>query len=131
MKFLLDTHIFLCWTGQPGKLSSETIATMSDPAVELFLSTASTWEITIKASLGRLELREPLRAIVERETTRNGLRLLPITFEHTQEVASLPQLHRDPFDRILIAQAVVEGAELVTGDAAVGAYSDAPVRLVS
>ena len=87
--------------------------------------------MTIKASLARLELWDPLRAIVERETSRNGLRLLPITFEHTREVASLPQLHRDPCDRILIAQAVIEGAERVTGDAAVGAYSDAPVRLVS
>ncbi len=130
VKLLLDTHIFLWWTVEPEKLPEDAMALIGDPTAQILLRAASTWEIRIKADLSRLELQEPLRNIVEREISANGFRLLPITFEHTERLFPLPPLHGDPFDRILIAQAVAEEAELVTTDAAIRAYPGVPVRFL-
>lgn len=128
MKLLLDTHLFLWWTVEPEKLPKGAMELIGDSTAQILLSAASTWEIRIKTALGRLELREPLRTIVEREISQNGFKLLPVTFEHTERLSSLPLLHRDPFDRILIAQSIAEEAELVTTDPAIRAYPDIPVR---
>ena len=130
MKLLLDTHIFLWWTVEPEKLPDGPVQLIGDSTAQILLSAASTWEIRIKADLRRLELREPLRNILEREISRNGFKLLPITFEHTERLFPLPPLHGDPFDRILIAQAVAEEAELVTTAAAIRAYPGVPVRFL-
>jgi PIN domain nuclease of toxin-antitoxin system len=122
MRLLLDTHSFLWWTGAPERLPSSVRAALLEPANQLYLSAASSWEIQIKTALGRLELSRRLRSIVEREISRNGLRLLPITFDHTQHLGGFGRLHRDPFDRILMAQAVAEEMTLVSGDTQVHRY---------
>src|SRR5215213_8615896 len=105
MNFLLDTHTFLWWDSDPGRLSAPALAALRDPANEVWLSAASVWEMVIKAQLGKLSLRQP-RA--------NGLQLLPVDAAHVLGVEGLPTFHNDPFDRVLVAQAKAEGADLVS-----------------
>lgn len=127
MRLLLDTHVFIWWDGEPEKLTQAMIFAMQDPANTLGLSTASIWEMQIKAQLGKLTLRRPLREIVESQQTTNGLEMLPVTAEHVYALDSLPAHHKDPFDRLLIAQANAEGMVLVTADMIFSSY---PVRLL-
>jgi PIN domain nuclease of toxin-antitoxin system len=122
MRLLLDTHAWLWMIARPERLSAEARARLEDPGNELFLSAASAWEISIKYRLGKLELPEPPERLVPSRLARDGVIPLPVTVDHALRVAALPDLHRDPFDRLLVAQAQLEGLVLVTADPAIAAY---------
>jgi PIN domain nuclease of toxin-antitoxin system len=126
MRLLLDTHAFIWWDSDPSRLSAPALAALRDPANTVWLSVVSIWEILIKAQLGKLSVRLPLPDIVAQQQA-NGLQILPVTLPHSLALEGLPPLHKDPFDRLLIAQAVVEGADLVSADRVFVQY---PVRLV-
>ena len=117
MKLLLDTHAFIWWDSDPAKLSPTALALCSDPANLLVLSVTSLWEIQIKRQLGKLDLRLPLVEIVAHQQETNGVAVLAIAQAHVLALEDLPTHHRDPFDRLLVAQAVVEGATLISADA--------------
>lgn len=116
MKLLLDTHTFLWMSLDDGQLSQMTRELLSDTANELFLSPASYWEIAIKISIGKYTLTEPLAEFVKSELVANDLKLLPIKIDHAAEVTRLPFHHKDPFDRMLIAQSLVESIPIVGCD---------------
>lgn len=128
MKLLLDTQLLLWAAGAPDRLSARARRLLADTNNELLFSAASMWEITIKNSLGRDDFRVEPR-VLRRALLDNGYIELPITTEHAVNVDSLPPLHKDPFDRLLVAQALVEGITLITADAAVASYRG-PVRKV-
>ncbi|WP_323990443.1 type II toxin-antitoxin system VapC family toxin [Nguyenibacter sp. L1] len=128
MKLLLDTHLLLWAAGTPDRLSVEARALLEDPDHSLVFSAASLWEITIKAGLGRADFRVDPH-LLRRGLIENDYTELPITSQHAVAVSGLPNLHRDPFDRLLIAQAMVEGFLLLTHDPLVQAYPG-PVRAV-
>ncbi len=128
MKILLDTHLLLWAAGEPRKLPAAALALIDDQAHQLIFSAASLWEIAIKNSLGRNDFRVDAR-LLRRGLLDNGYLELPISSEHAVATDSLPPLHKDPFDRILIAQAVVEGITLLTVDPAVARYKG-PVQKV-
>jgi len=119
VKLLLDTLLLLWAAGQPERLSVAARALLDDPANELLFSAASLWEIAIKRGLGRDDFRVEPR-LLRRGLLDNGYIELPITSEHT--VTTLPPIHKDPFDRILVAQALAEGVTLLTTDALVAQY---------
>lgn len=123
MKLLLDTHTFIWWDSAPAKLSAAALALCGDPANQLVLSVTSLWEIQIKGQLGKLDIRLPLAEIVAHQQETNGLVILPIVQAHVLALEALPLHHRDPFDRLLVAQALVEGAALVSADPVLKAYS--------
>jgi PIN domain nuclease of toxin-antitoxin system len=126
VKVLLDTHLLLWAAGQPQRLSAAARALIEDAANELFFSAASLWEIVIKQGLGRDDFRVDAR-VLRRGLLDNGYRELPVSSEHVIAVAALPPIHKDPFDRLLVAQATVEGITLMTADPAVARYPG-PVR---
>jgi PIN domain nuclease of toxin-antitoxin system len=128
MKLLLDTQLLLWAAGNSKRLSAAARKLLNDPANELCFSAASLWEITIKASLGRKDFRVEPR-VLRRGLLDNGYTELPITSQHAVGVNSLPDLHRDPFDRLLLAQALSEGITLVTGDALLARYPG-PIRKI-
>lgn len=128
MKLLLDTQILLWAAGQPERLSPAARRQLKNPKNELLFSAASVWEITIKNSIGRDDFRVEPR-LFRRGLLDNGYIELPITSEHAVNIDSLPQLHKDPFDRILLAQAFTEGITLLTADAQLARYPG-PVRKV-
>ena len=115
MKVLLDTHTFMWWDSQPGKLSGPVLQVLHDPTNLVFLSVASVWEIIIKQQLGKLALHTTLATIIAQQQV-NGLQILDVTLDHVFSVQSLPPIHKDPFDRLLIAQAIAESATLLTVD---------------
>lgn len=116
-RLLLDTHVFLWWRGFPEKLHEEVRTAIAEAEI-VFVSAASAWEAAIKASLGRLEIP----ASIEQGVVESGFEKLPITFTHAERTARLPLHHRDPFDRLLVAQAQAEGLRLVTHDRALEPY---------
>lgn len=120
-KFLLDTHLLLWAAGSPELLPDEARAAIEDPANTLWFSAASLWEIAIKRGLGRPDFRVDPR-LLRKGLTENGYEELAITGDHALMLDSLPPLHKDPFDRILVAQAMVEGLTLLTSDSLVAAY---------
>ena len=126
MKLLLDTHVLLWAAGLPAQLPPGARALLEDPDNELLFSAASLWEITIKRSLGRADFQVDAR-VLRRGLLDNGYLELPITSEHTVFIDSLPAIHKDPFDRILIAQATVEGITLLTADTLIAQYPG-PIR---
>ena len=126
MKLLLDTHVLLWAAGSPAQLPPDARAMLEDPDNELVFSAASLWEITIKRSLGRADFQVDAR-VLRRGLLDNGYLELPITSEHAVFIDSLPPIHKDPFDRILIAQATVEGITLLTADALIAQYPG-PIR---
>ena len=128
MKLLLDTHLLLWAAGDPGKISKPTKKLLADPANALLFSAASLWEITIKRSLGRPDFRVEPR-LLRRGLLDNGYLELPISSEHALMTESLPALHKDPFDRILVAQAVIEGVTLLTVDTLLAKYPG-PIKKV-
>ncbi len=128
MKLLLDTHLLLWAAGQPERLSAAARDLLDDPRNELLFSPASLWEIAIKRSLGREDFRVEPR-LLRRGLLDNDYVELPITSQHAVHIDSLPPLHKDPFDRLFLAQALCEGITLVTSDAQVARYP-APVRQV-
>jgi PIN domain nuclease of toxin-antitoxin system len=128
VKLLLDTKLVLWAAGQPEKLSGEARSLLEAADNELLFSAASIWEITIKNGLGRKDFRVEPR-VLRRGLLDNGYLELPITSQHAVSADGLPALHRDPFDRLLVAQAQSEGIMLITADARVAQYPG-PVRKV-
>jgi PIN domain nuclease of toxin-antitoxin system len=128
VKLLLDTHLLLWAAGQPERLSAAARVLLDDPANELLFSPASLWEVAIKNGLGRADFRVDPR-LLRRGLIDNGYLELSITSEHAVAVDGLADIHRDPFDRMLIAQATVEGVLLLTVDDIVARYPG-PVRQV-
>jgi PIN domain nuclease of toxin-antitoxin system len=128
VKLLLDTHLLLWAAAGSASLPAEAAALIDEPANELTFSAASLWEIAIKSGLGRADFRADSR-LLRRGLLDNGYVELPITSEHALAVTSLPNLNRDPFDRLLIAQAKIEGILLLTADPLVAAYPG-PVQKV-
>jgi PIN domain nuclease of toxin-antitoxin system len=128
VKLLLDTQILLWAAGQPERLSTAARKQLNSPKNELLFSAASLWEISIKKSLGRDDFRVEPR-LLRRALLDNGYQELPITSEHAVGIDALPDLHKDPFDRILLAQAVAEGITLLTADARLARYPG-PVRKI-
>lgn len=127
MNLLLDTHVLLWAAGAPDKLSDATRALLLDEANRLFFSVASIWELVIKRRLGREDFRvDPSR--LRRLLVMNGYGEVALTSDHALAVEGLPALHRDPFDRILVAQARVEGMLLVTADSQVAQYREGILR---
>ncbi|QGP57283.1 PIN domain protein (plasmid) [Piscirickettsia salmonis] len=121
MKYILDTHVLLWAASNSPKLSSEAKFLLNERGNELFFSAASLWEIAIKNSLGRKDFKvEP--HLLRRGLLDNGYSELPITSEHAVGVSGLPTIHKDPFDRILIAQAISEGFTLMTADDLLSQY---------
>jgi PIN domain nuclease of toxin-antitoxin system len=119
VNLLLDTHVFLWWIGDSPELSGAARAAIADPASLVHVSAVSAWEISIKRALGRIDLRDEEFAYGMRES---GFTELPVTAEHGLAAGALPPHHRDPFDRMLIAQAKSEGLTLVTRDREIAAY---------
>lgn len=128
MNLLLDTHLLLWAASEPQRLSAKARTLLLDPANQLVFSSASLWEISIKNGLDRSDFNVDLRRLW-RMLLVNGYRELPVTSEHSVAVNDLPLLHKDPFDRILVAQARMEGLTLLTADKLVAKYGD-PVRKV-
>lgn len=123
MNLLLDTHLLLWVASSPERLSTDAKDLLLDPGNQLIFSSASLWEITIKSSLERPDFKVDARRLW-RMLLVNGYRELPVTSEHAIAINDLPLLHKDPFDRILIAQARVEALLLLTVDQAIVAYGD-------
>jgi len=128
MKLLLDTQLLLWAAGDPERLSAAARALIGAPENELWFSAASVWEIAIKRGLGREDFQVNPR-LLRRGLLDNGYRELPVGSDHAVAIDSLPPLHKDPFDRLLVAQAMVEGITLLTADAWVAQYPG-PVRKV-
>ncbi|MVF24997.1 type II toxin-antitoxin system VapC family toxin [Methylocaldum sp. BRCS4] len=128
MNLLLDTHLILWAAGDPDRFSDEARQLLLDTAHELYYSAASLWEITIKRTLGRSDFQVDPRRLW-RMLPVSGYRELPITGEHAIAIETLPLLHKDPFDRLLLAQARVESLTLLTADQQLAGYG-APVRLI-
>ena len=122
MRVLLDTHAFLWFIDGDARLSRHARALIEDPSNERLLSVGSLWEMAIKAGLGRLDLALPFPDLVERQVERNAMVVLPVLPPHLDAVASLPHHHRDPFDRLIIAQAISEDVPVVSRDGAFAAY---------
>lgn len=128
MKLLLDTHLLLWAAGQPKRLSAAARKLINDSRNELLFSVASLWEIVIKRSLGRDDFRVEPR-LLRRGLLDNGYDELAIGGDHALAVDSLPPIHRDPFDRLLVAQAQIESVTLLTADPLLGRYPG-PIRCV-
>ena len=119
MAYLLDTHIFLWWAEDSSQLSRGIRCLLADPGNVIHISAASAWEISVKRALSRIQIRddEVRFAIAE-----NGFRTLTITIDHALRAGALPAHHRDPFDRMLIAQALLADLTLITADRSLSAY---------
>ncbi len=115
---MLDTHALLWWLEDSPELDSAACEAIADPRNEIFVSAISLWEVAIKRTLGKLDAPDNLSAVVERE----GFEGLPITLFHAEQAGKLPLLHRDPFDRMLVAQAQAEGLTILTRDADIPRY---------
>jgi len=128
MKLLLDTHLLLWAAGQPDRLSAAARRVIENESNELLFSAASVWEVAIKRGLGRSDFQADPR-LLRRGLLDNGYCELPILSEHVVAIESLPPIHKDPFDRLLVAQAIVEGITLLTADSVVAQYPG-PIRPV-
>jgi PIN domain nuclease of toxin-antitoxin system len=128
MKLLVDTHLLLWAAGDPDRLPAEAREAIADVGNEILFSAASLWEIAIKNGLGRPDFRVDLRHL-QKGLAQMGCDELPVAGAHAIAVMDLPPLHKDPFDRMLVAQAIVEGVTLLTSDRLVAQYSG-PIRLV-
>ena len=122
-KLLLDTHIFIWWADQPEKLSPAALSALEDEANELLLSVASVWEMQIKIQLGKLKLSLPLKELVKNQQEIKNLTVSPVALTHVLALDALPFNHKDPFDRLLIAQSIAEGLTIVTADSQFSTYS--------
>lgn len=122
MRILLDTHAWLWLQTAPERLPERSLELVSDPDNEVYFSAASSWEIAIKHALGKLPLPEPPGEYVPNRMAASGTSPLPVEHRHALHVATLPRHHRDPFDRLLVAQAQLEGLALLTADSAFKPY---------
>jgi PIN domain nuclease of toxin-antitoxin system len=127
MKLLLDTHTFIWWDSEPAKLSTKVLALCQDQENTLILSVASVWEIQIKSQLGKIKLNLPLKELIVSQQKINNIVILPIALKHILSLEGLPSHHKDPFDRLLIAQANTEIAVLISCDSV---FADYPVSLL-
>jgi len=127
VRYLLDTGVWLWSLREPERISRNAHKVIADLGHEVFLSAVTSWEVAIKSAAGKLKLPEPPGTYVPRRMADQGLRPLPISHQHTLAVFGLPDHHRDPFDRLLIAQANLEDMVLVTADRVIEKY---PVRLL-
>ncbi len=122
MRLLLDTHTFIWWASNDPSLSATVKLAIGDRNNEIFLSSVSTWEMAIKIALGKLAIAQPLSSLVLSHIALYQFQPLAITYDHTYQVQGLPQHHKDPFDRLLIAQAMVENMVLLTCDTSFAPY---------
>lgn len=122
MKLLIDTHVFIWLNDAPERLSPNASELCGDRDNELYLSLVSPWEMQIKAALGKLDLDVSIGDMCETQQRVNGLQLLPITLDSISQLDELERIHLDPFDRMLIAQAINEGMTLVSADSIFGRY---------
>ena len=122
MDLLLDSHSFIWWREEPGKLSKNAYAEISNSANNIFLSVASIWEIQIKIINKKFAFSEKLVDVIIDEQINNGFQLLPVNLPHALYLENLPFHHKDPFDRLLISQAIVENMTLVSADAQFSNY---------
>ncbi|HZF13836.1 MAG TPA: type II toxin-antitoxin system VapC family toxin [Thermoanaerobaculia bacterium] len=127
MKALLDTHAFIWWDSDPTKLSTQARAVCEDRTNAIFLSAASAWEMQIKLQLGKLSLRLSLEEVIASQQQTNNIQILPVALGHVLALKDLPSPHKDPFDRLLIAQANVEDVVLISHDPIFASY---PVRVL-
>jgi PIN domain nuclease of toxin-antitoxin system len=123
LKYLLDTHVFLWAITEDRRLKSVHRKIYADGDNELWLSVASLWEILIKTRVGKLTLPAPVAAYILKQMEKNRVSLLPVRASHLVALEELPPLHRDPFDRMLVAQANGEGMAILSGDAAIRKYA--------
>lgn len=128
MKLLLDTHLLLWAAGEPKRLSRQARGLIDNPGNELFFSPASLWEVVIKRGLRRPDFKVDAR-VLRRGLLDNGYGELPIVSDHVVAIDSLPPIHKDPFDRVLVAQATVEGITLLTTDSLLSQYPG-PIKAV-
>jgi PIN domain nuclease of toxin-antitoxin system len=122
MKLLLDTHSLLWFISGDARLSSTARSSIEDASHDKFVSIASLWETAIKVSIGKIALNAPFDRLFPHQLVINGFELLPISIRHTSAVSRLPFHHRDPFDRIFVAQAIAESLSIVSGDTAFDNY---------
>ena len=122
MRLLLDTHVFLWWIGDDPRVSLRAHKAIAMAENEVFLSVASAWEIAVKTRLGKLALPADVESFLPDQIQRNGISILPIGLAHALRLSLLPLHHRDPFDRMLVAQAQVDNLTLVTADASLRRY---------
>ena len=123
MKLLLDTHSFLWWIGNDNRLSDTAREAIADVNNDIFFSVVSAWEMAIKIRTGKLSMEAELAGFLKKHLYSNALSVLPISLQHAWQIAHLPLLHRDPFDRMLVAQAQVEKAQLITADPEINNYA--------
>lgn len=116
MQYLIDTHVFLWFVSNAKELSQTARTLIEDGQNEIFISIASLWEISIKTALGKLTVNGKYETVID-DVTDNSIQVLPINFAHTVEQNRLPFHHRDPFDRIIISQAIVENMDFISADA--------------
>lgn len=122
MRVLLDTQVFLWWVTNDARLSTRARDLISDGDNEVMISAASGWEIAIKSRLGKIQLPESPERFVPAQVISNGFKSLPILLDHALRVCALPDHHRDPFDRILVAQGQVEHLPIITIDPQIARY---------
>ncbi len=127
MRLLLDTHVLIWFIEDERRLITSVYDQIVDPEVDVLVSIASLWEIAIKTSIGKLTLREPFETLIPRQLAAEQIDVLPISMPHLAALRTLPHHHRDPFDRLIIAQAMAEGVAVVTADHAFAAYDVAVV----
>lgn len=128
MRILLDTHVFIWWDSQPSRLSQRAMDICSDRTNQLVLSVASVWEMQVKTQLGKLTLRLPLRDLIAVQQRVNGIEVLPVELSHVFALEGLPALQKDPFHRLIIAQALSTDSAILTEDPAIQAYDVALAR---
>ena len=122
MTVLLDTHALLWFLSDDPQLSQAAKTSIEDPGNRKLVSVASCWEIAIKAGLGKLKLGEPAATLLAREIPDNSFELLSVSLSHATAVESLPPHHKDPFDRLMVVQALAEGTPLVSHDSSLDSY---------
>ncbi len=122
MRLLLDTHTFLWWINNDSSLSEPARIAVSSQVNECYLSLASCWELAIKTSIGKLQLTKTVDRFIPEELAANDFQLLSIDFRHVAKVETLPFHHRDPFDRLLVAQALIEKMTIISADAVLSEY---------
>jgi PIN domain nuclease of toxin-antitoxin system len=115
MRYLIDTHVFLWFVGNSKELSRAAKNLLENPSNDILISIASLWEISIKTALGKLKIAGTYESVWD-DLTDNSIRILPVSFAHTVAQNKLPLLHRDPFDRIIVSQAITEGIDLISAD---------------
>ncbi len=127
MNLLLDTHTFIWWASAPSSLSKKAFRACVNEKNNLILSVVSAWEMQVKQQLGKLELEYPVKELISLQQEENDLHILPVSLDHVLNLDNLPLHHRDPFDRMLIAQAMQERLLLVSRD---NVFSKYPVQLL-